>query len=106
MPGTSSWPALEFSFTLPDTILVRDRAPKLGWWDADHLMWRTDGIESVTYNRKSHVVTFQTLHVAPTAVIQVPSASGWVWVLGWVWVGAGGVVVAGSDQLLVVDRSD
>ncbi|KNC49760.1 uncharacterized protein AMSG_11933 [Thecamonas trahens ATCC 50062] len=65
-----SWKRIKITWIVPDAVFVRSKSPLLGWWDAQVGIWRTDGIEASTFDPVTRVLSFETIHAAPTALLQ------------------------------------
>lgn len=68
--GQPNWSKLRVCYTMPEAAYVRLRSFTVGWWDAASRLWRTDGIEGASFDVKTRTVSFETIHCAPTAVLQ------------------------------------
>eukprot|EP00163_Fabomonas_tropica_P007926 TRINITY_DN1755_c0_g2_i1.p1 TRINITY_DN1755_c0_g2~~TRINITY_DN1755_c0_g2_i1.p1 ORF type:complete len:617 (+),score=144.97 TRINITY_DN1755_c0_g2_i1:850-2700(+) len=58
------------SYVLPGNVLLREDTPTVGWFDEEAGQWKTDGITETRYDEVTREVSFQTIHLAPMAVLQ------------------------------------
>lgn len=65
-----SWKRIKITWAVPDAVFVRSKTPLVGWWDSNVRIWRTDGIESVSFDPVTRVLSFETIHAASTAILQ------------------------------------
>ena len=63
-------PPITFTYKLPESILVLEDAPSVGWWDAGEEMWKTEGITDVKYSPADSTLTYTTTYLESLALLQ------------------------------------
>jgi len=57
-------------FRLPAHVLVRENPVRVAWWDNVGKMWKTDGMESVSFDEELREVSCETMVLSPIAMVQ------------------------------------
>ena len=61
----------KISFVIPDSVIIRDEFPRIGWWDKENRMWSVRGISDIEYDENRRVV-FSSLHLSTALAVVHP----------------------------------